>query len=115
MQKFIEGSVELGEARKATEEGNVCDGLVRGEQQGLGVAHSGKLDIVGERKAGDPLKLMGEIVAADEKFLGDGLQRNILRKMTMYIRGYAVYFTCNIIKVRVVGVDIFIPVEIDQA
>ena len=74
MQKFIEGSVELGEARKATEEGNVCDGLVRGEQQGLGVAHSGKLDIVGERKAGDPLKLMGEIVAADEKFPGNGLQ-----------------------------------------
>lgn len=115
MQEFIEGSVELGEARKTTEKSNVCDGLIRGEQQGLGVAHSGKLDIVGERKAGDPLKLMGEIVAADEKFPGDGLQRNILRKMTMYIRGYAVYFICNVVKVRAVGVDIFIPVEIDQA
>ena len=58
MQKFIEGPVKLREAGKSTLKGNVRDGIISGQKQCLGIAHSGHLYIVSEGKTRHLLKLM---------------------------------------------------------
>ena len=71
MQEFIEGAVKLGEAGETALEGNIRDGGICGKQECLGISDPRHLDIVGQRKAGDLLKLMGQVVAADKEFPGD--------------------------------------------
>ena len=68
MHKFVEGSVELRKAGKSTLKGDVSYGVIRGQKQSLSVSHPGLLHIIRQSKAGDPLKLVGQIAAADEKF-----------------------------------------------
>ena len=68
MHKLIESPVKLGKAGNSTLEGNVSDGIVRGQKQGLSVSHPGLLHIIRQSKAGDSLKLVGQIAAADKKF-----------------------------------------------
>lgn len=115
MGKFVKGPVKLGKAGKPALKGNVRNGMVRGEQQGLGIAHPGQLDIIREGKAGDPLELVGEVVAADKELPRYGFQRNVFRKVAVYIGGNTVDLVGDIVKVRMVGVYVFVPVQVDQA
>ena len=62
---FSEDTVELGEAIKAAEGGDLGDGNVRIDEQGLHIADSGHLNIIGDGEAGDILKTVGEIADAD--------------------------------------------------
>ena len=69
LQESVKGPVELGEAFEAALKRNVRDGRVRGKQKRLGIADSGHGNIVRQREPGDPLELMGQVIAADIKFL----------------------------------------------
>ena len=115
LQKFIEGPVELGEALETALKGDIRNGRVRGQQKGLGIAHSGHGDVVRQGESGDPLELMGQIIAADVEFPGQGCQRKILRIAVVNTGRDAVYFIGDIVKIHLIRVHILVPVQIDQA
>ena len=68
MHKFIKGPVKLGKAGKSALKRYLRNGEIRGQEQGLCIPHPGQLHIISKGKAGDPLKLMRQIIAADKKF-----------------------------------------------
>ncbi|MNF01164.1 hypothetical protein D3C80_2001150 [compost metagenome] len=66
----VEDPVELGEAGEAAGAGNIRDFHLGIEQKLLGVADTGHLNIVNQRKARHLLELVGEIIRADKELFG---------------------------------------------
>lgn len=115
MQKLVKGPVKLRKAGKAAAESNIRDGIIRGQKQGLCIADSCHLNIVRQSKARNPLKLMGQVIAADIKFPCDGFQGQVFRKMAVDICRDAVDLVGDAVEIQVVGVNILIPVKVNQA
>ena len=92
MAELVEHPVELGKARKAAARCDIGNFHVGVQQQLLGVAHPGDLDIVDEREPCHPAELVRQIVRTDEEFLRQIFQRKLAGVVPMDVAGHGVDF-----------------------
>ena len=71
---LAEYPVKLGKTVETTGGTDLCDGDGGVDQHGLHIADACHLNIVSNSKAGHSLKLMGQVIAAEEKLLRQMLQ-----------------------------------------
>ena len=90
MAELVEHPVELGKTRKAAARRDIGNFHVGVQQQLLGVAHPGDLDVVDEREPCHPAELVRQIVRTDEKFIRQIFQRKLAGVVPVDVAGHGV-------------------------
>ena len=71
---LVENAVKLGKTVESAGERYLCNGGAGVDEQGLHIAHPRHLNIVCQGKAGNILKLVREVAAADGEFICQHIQ-----------------------------------------
>ena len=104
--KFAKDAVKLGKTIEAAGEGDAAHGVGAVEQQKLTVSHANKVNVVRECVAGDPAKLMREIVGTHAGFPRQLIEAQFLAVMGVDVVGDRVDLLGNLILDRFWVVEI---------
>ena len=105
----------MREACEAAAFSDLCDFHMAVDQELLGVTNSGHLNVGRKGKAGYILKLMREIVWANEKLSREEIKRQFISIMTMNIGSDGIHLVNNGIGSLWLGVDVVRSVLINAS